>query len=293
MPDTPVTLKRCGNVMEVRYMRSTPGGVIQKLDADHYVDHRTGEVKEFIHTENRAESKSSVAQSLRKLRDLINANLSDGPERALWVTLTYKENMTDTKRLYEDFRRFWQRFRYYLNKHGYPPADYLLAVEPQARKSWHGHCLFLFPSKAPFIPNADIARLWGHGFTKTKSLQGIGNPGLYLTAYLGNMELSEAIQAGATLGKVEEVDTTDEQGRHQRKAIVKGARLALYPNSSHLFRASRGIQRPEIWQTTETEAQEIIGDAPLTYEKTISVTDGAGEVKNIINYRQYGGTQKG
>ena len=166
-----MTVKRCGNVIEVRYMRSTPCAVIEKVSADLYVDKRTGEVKEFCHSANRADSKASVAQSLRKLRDLINVNLT-APETALWVTLTYKENMRDERRVYEDFRRFWQRFRYYLKKHEYQPAEYITAAEPQGRGAWHLHCLFLFPKKAPFIPNADMARIWGHGFTKTKSLQG-------------------------------------------------------------------------------------------------------------------------
>lgn len=38
---------------------------------------------------------------------------------------------------------------------------------------------------------------------------------------------------------------------------------------------------------TEEEAQKIVGNAPLTYEKTIQVVDGAGEVRNTINYRTY------
>lgn len=47
-PDTPVTVKRCGNVVEVRYMASSaPAIVIEKLNADLYTDKRTGEVKEF------------------------------------------------------------------------------------------------------------------------------------------------------------------------------------------------------------------------------------------------------
>ena len=285
-PETQVTVKQCGNLIEVRYMRSVPVAVIEKVSAELYVDKRTGEVKEFRHTENRSESKASVAQSLRKLRDLINANLT-APETALWVTLTYAENMRDAKRLYEDFRRFWQRFRYYLDKQGYPPAEYITAAEPQARGAFHLHCLFLFRVKAPFIPNADMARIWGHGFTKTKSLKGIDNPGLYLTAYLGDMELSEAMRTGVTKGRIAAADTTDEQGKHQKKAIIKGARLRLYPPGFNLYRTSRGVTRPEIWQTTEAEAQKIVQGAPLTYEKTIAVTDETGDVKNTINYRQY------
>lgn len=291
LAETPVTLKISGNVLEIKYMRSVPGAPIRKLDQDHGVDLRTGEVIEYKHHVNRAADKASVAQSLRKLRDIINANL-ENPEAALWVTLTYAENMRDTKRLYEDYRRFWQRFHYYLHKHNHPKAEYITAAEPQARGAWHLHGLFLFPGKAPFIPNADIAKLWGHGFTKTKSLKGIDNPGLYLTAYLGDMELTEAISTGKTHGRITEVDSTDEQGNRKRKAVIKGARLHLYPPGFNLYRCSRGVKRPQVYQTTEAEAMEIVGEAPLTYEKTISITDGSGEVRNIINYRQYNKARK-
>lgn len=286
-PDTGVTVKKCGNVIEVRYSaQGPPEIVIEKLSADLYVDKRTGEVKEFQHATSRAEDKASVAQSLRNLRDIINTNLTD-PTTALWVTLTYKENMRDPQRLYEDFRRFWQRFKYYLQKHDYPPAEYIAAAEPQGRGAWHLHVLLLVPEKAPFIPNAHIAKLWGCGFTKTKSLKGVDNPGLYLTAYLGDMELTEAVMSGTTRGRLGEVEAEDEQGRRVKKAIIKGARLYLYPSGFNLVRCSRGVKRPEVLHMTEGEAQQIIGAAPLTYEKTIAVVDEAGETRNIINYRQY------
>lgn len=286
-PDTGVTVKKCGNVIEIRYsIQGPPEIVIEKLSSALYVDKRTGEVKEFQHAISRAEDKASVAQSLRNLRDLINSNLTD-PTTALWVTLTYKNNMRDSQRLYEDFRRFWQRFKYYLQKNNYPPAEYIAAAEPQGRGAWHLHVLLLFPEKAPFIPNAHIAKLWGHGFTKTKSLQGVDNPGLYLTAYLGDMELTEAVISGTTQGQLGEVEAEDEQGRKVKKAVIKGARLHLYPSGINLYRCSRGVKRPEVMHMTEGEAQEIIKGAPLTYEKTIAVVDEAGETRNIINYRQY------
>lgn len=82
-PKAPVTVKVCGNVIEVRHSeQGAPEITIEKLSADEYLDKRTGEIKEFQHTENRAENTASVAQTLRNLRDLINANLTD-PERAL------------------------------------------------------------------------------------------------------------------------------------------------------------------------------------------------------------------
>lgn len=286
-PPAPVTVKLCGNMIEVRHsVYGPPEITIEKLDADEYVDLRTGEIKAFEHTASRAENTASVAQSLRNLRDIINTNLT-APETALWVTLTYKENMRDTQKLYEDFHAFVKRLRRYLQKHGHPPVEYIAAAEPQGRGAWHLHVLLLFPEKAPFIPNTHMAKLWGHGHTKTKGLQGVDNPGLYLTAYLGDMELTEAATSGTQRGRLAEVETVDQQGRKQKKAIIKGARLHLYPPGFNLYRCSRGVKRPQVLHMTEWEAQEIIRDAPLTYEKTIAVTDSQGQTLNIINYRQY------
>ena len=272
-------------------MQAPAYAVIERISGNRYVDKRTGEVKECRAATNRAGNKAGVAQSLRNLRDIINANLTDSG-KVLWVTLTYKANMTVPKRLYEDFRRFWQRLRYYLHKRGYPSVQYIAAAEPQGRGAWHIHCLLLFPDKAPFIPNSQMARIWRHGFTKTKSLKFIDNPGLYLTAYLGNMELGEAIRLGVKHGQLGTAETVDEQGRRQQKAIIKGARLHLYPAGFNLYRCSRGIKRPEVYQTTEAAAQAIIGNAPLVYEKTITVSNAAGAIQNTINYRQYNRARK-
>ena len=281
-PDTQVTLKRCGNVYEIRYMHSTPNPAIEKLDRDTYIDLRTGEIKSITHSTSRKSDLASVAQSLRNLRDLINSNLTD-PDSALWVTFTYAENMRDTKQLYEDFRRFWLRFRYYLDKQDRPAAEYIIAAEPQGRGAWHLHGLFIFPEKAPFIPNGEMEQLWRQGFTKTKSLSEISNPGLYLTAYLGDMEITEALTSGITRGRLAE--TNEQDGK--KKAVIKGARLHFYPVGFHLYRASRGVKRPVTYQLTEAEAQMMVKGLPLAYEKTISITDESGSVRNIINYRQY------
>lgn len=275
-----VRVKKAGAVTEIRYMRSQAGSPIQKLDADHGVDLRTGEVIEYRHNVSRIEDKASARQSLKRLRDIINANL-ENPENALWVTLTYRENMMDPKRLYKDFHAFWKRLGRYLEKRNYLKTEYIAAAEPQGRGAWHLHCLFLFEQKAPYIPNTEIARLWGHGFTKTKSLKGITNPGLYLTAYLGDMELTEAAKAG-TIQDGRPAETADKS-----KAVIKGARLKLYPSGFNIYRCSRGVKRPEVWETTEEEAQAAVLEKTLIYEKTVSLTDDSGTLRNIINYRTY------
>ena len=48
-----------------------------------------------------------------------------------------------------------------------------------------------------------------------------------------------------------EVETEDECGVKQKKAIVKGARLHLYHSGFNLYRCSRGVKRPEVEEMTE------------------------------------------
>lgn len=285
-PADVVTVKMAGNITEIRFSKAPAGSPIRKLDKDHGIDLRTGELIEYLHTSNRAGNKASVAQSLKRLRDIINANL-ETPDKALWLTLTYARNMRDKKVLYSDFHAFWKRFQRYQKRKNQASALYIACAEPQGRGAWHLHLVLLFPGKAPFIPNADIAQLWGHGFTKVKSLKAVDNPGMYLTAYLGDMEITEAVQAGAMGTKIKEVNVTGSDGTRQKKAIIKGARLHMYPPGFNIYRTSRGIKRPTISTMTEGEAQKLVGNAPLTYQKTVQVVDGAGEVRNTINYRTY------
>jgi len=206
----------------------------------------------------------------------------------LWVTLTYAENMRDPVRLYADMEKYTKRLRYYLKTRNLPSVEYIYCIEPQARGAFHAHCVLIFDAdKAPFIHNDDMARLWSHGFTKTKSLRGIKNPGLYLTAYLTDMEYSQAAQTGAVKGDgIKEVTATGKDGEPVSKAIVKGARLRLYPAGMRIFRCSRGIKRPIVKHCTEGQARAVIGDAPLTFERTISVSCTAGTL-NTINYRHF------
>jgi hypothetical protein len=121
----------------------------------------------------------------------------------------------------------------------------------------------------------------------------VDNVGLYLTAYLADMELTEAMSGGPVKANtIKEVQMVGKDGKKQTKAIVKGSRLKKYPPGFRLFRVSRGIKRPQIIECTEAEAMEIIGSTPLTYEKTLKVYDDNGTYRNTINYRQYNKARK-
>jgi hypothetical protein len=180
-----------------------------------------------------------------------------------------------------------------MDKNNLPRYEYIVAVEPQARGSLHAHALLIFKTKSAFIPSKELARIWGHGFIKIRALENIDNIGLYLSAYLCDMELGEALAASSTGGKdFKVVKNTDKDGKEISKAIIKGARLKLFPRGFRLFRRSKGIIPPSIKDCTHAEAMRDIGNAPLIHEQTIKVIDDSERVCNVINYRYYNKNRK-
>jgi hypothetical protein len=217
---------------------------IKKLNADEYVDLKTGEVKKFKHSESRQDLLNSVSETLRNLMDLINNNFGC-PEYEKYITFTYAQPdgfpMIEPKRLYEDFEKFVYKAR---RKFGY--FDYISIVEPQGSGSLHCHVLLKFPQKVDFIPNEEVAKLWGQGFVKTKAIKNVDNLGLYLSVYLTNLEYSKVNEKKIKeLGAKGKLNIIEKEVNGKSKKFIKGGRLYLYPPGINIFRSSRGIIKPE------------------------------------------------
>lgn len=284
-----VRLKEMGNVIEIMHSdKHSRGGYITKIDKDHYVLNETGELKKFKHIENRAQDLSNVAKTLSYGRDILNTNITD-VVRCRWVTLTYAENMTNPKKLDNDFKNFNKRLR---KQYGH--YEYITAVEPQGRGAWHLHVVIIFDHPAPFIPNSDVANAWKQGFVKIKKLDNVDNVGAYLTAYLGDMELSEYIAEGGSLNAVnlKTIDVEDDTGQKNTKRFVKGGRLHMYPPGFRIFRWSKGIKKPAVTVTSYEQALEVVGSAKLTYEKSIALSDPEKDYHNILSYQYYNTIRK-
>lgn len=284
-----IRVKEMGNIIELMHTeRKNHQILIKKISDTEYIDLRTGEIKECNQIENRSQNKNSIRQSLGRLRDLLNTNITD-PSHCRWVTLTYKENMTDPKRLYTDFDKFNKRMKYALSKDGYS-YQYIVCMEPQGRGAWHAHLVMIFEGKAPYIDNKFMAETWGHGFTVTKKLEDVDNVGAYLTAYLGDMDLeeyrnlTEEDKKGMTFSEIREVEI---KGSNEKKSIIKGGRLHMYPPKFNIYRCSRGIKKPVVSYEIEKEAQKKVSAATLTFEKTIELSDSDSQFSNTINYRHY------
>lgn len=258
---------------------------ILKLDKDTYVDKRTGEKKEFKHIENRYGSINSLRQTFKKIRYLINNNF-EGKANELHVTLTYAENMTDPKRLYEDVKNFIKRLKYKYK--GQTTIDYLNVVEPQGRGAWHCHILIRFNDVSTiYIPPNELAELWGHGFIKIKSLKDVDNIGAYLSAYLSDLELNLEEMDFNTMMRVSdlELEVVTKMIEGQEKKFIKGGRLHMYPPGMNLYRKSKGIVFPKREKMLYDNIKKIVGFAEPHYEKTYKVE--LEDFENTIHFQQY------
>lgn len=288
--DKKVKYTNMGNIKEFMYMEKVnlSGFPLKKISKNEYVLLDTGEIKEYTsHSENRSQNKESLRKTFKSIRELINTNFT-GQKNELAFTITYAENMTDPKKLYKDFDKFMKKLRY-----RYSDVDYMNVVEPQERGAWHCHVLLRFNDlKKVYIPNKDIAELWGHGFTKVKALKkGIDNLGAYLSAYLGDVELNdnnvgELIELGI-LKPNQSFSMKEVEVEGKTKKFIKGGRLHLYPAGMNIFRCSKGIRKPTVEYIPYKDVKKIVGTAIPNYSTRIKILDDDGEIVNAITYYQY------
>lgn len=277
-----VRVKETGHITEIMYSQKSAcnGCAIKKLSGEQYVVVDSGEVKDFSHNKSRADDLKSVSRSLAMGRDLINTNVTD-VSRCRWVTLTYAENMTDSKRLLTDTRVFVRDMRKQFGR-----FEYITAAEPQGRGAWHQHMIMIFPSVAPYLENSVVASIWKQGFVNIQALNDIDNIGAYLSAYLGDVEVNESVN-NRDIPPGLSVKETD-----SGKRFVKGARLYMYPPQFHIFRWSKGIKKPVVSSMSYFEAKEKVRGATQTFSKGLLFSDDQSGFSNTLIYEYYNDSSK-
>lgn len=278
-PNDLVTITKMKHIVEVQYLeKHNTDCRIRKIDKDRYIDKSTGEIHEFEHIENRQESLNSLRQTFKKLRYLINNNF-EGKANELFITLTYRgdQQTNDTKKLYVDFDKFIKRLRYaYKDK---TTIDYINVLEPHASGNFHMHVLMRFNDlETIYIPNDELAEIWGNGFVKIQSLKNVDNIGAYVSAYLSDIDVTDH-------ENVENMNYIEKEVNGQKKKFVKGARLMFYPPGVNIFRKSKGIVYPERENMCYQNAKKIVGSAKPHYSKVYQID--TEEFQNTIYYEQY------
>ena len=276
--NAPLKVTIAGGVIDVMQQErpTRPPEIVWSKDRTEYTVVATGEVRKAKKRKTRSDDKTAIDElrkSMRRMRQLINANWS-GDRNELMITLTYADNMTDTKKLKKDMEKWLKKAKRRLGE-----IKYLYVVEPQARGAWHAHCLVKqLSAHSTYWPAEDVADCWGHGYVKVKRLDSCDNVGAYLSAYLTNLP---------TAAEDDEIKTNIDAALGDdapSKAAIKGERLHLYPKGMHYYRASKNLDPPvtKKMRPTSAEYQALIAGADQRFARTIELYDDATADKDAV-----------
>lgn len=310
-----VQIKRMGYQIEVQHMKYRNTKMpIRIFDKNHYyfvddlpyegspIFDENGEIivelHEFNKTNSRIESKESLRQTFKNLRETINTNFHGDPNEK-FITLTYRQRgyyltedgeieyqylkpMRDTVKLMKDVEKFIKKLKYHF-KESCPNIKYINVVEPQGNGSWHCHILFKFMDlESVFIPYQLIQDLWKHGMTDTRGMTNNDNLGAYLTAYLSDIPCDNDVPTGGDVIEKEVI----ENGEKKIKKFIKGERLKFYPRDMRIFRTSRNCEKPIIERKKKyKDIKKELGSRKPNYTRKIELKNELFE--NIIQYEQY------
>lgn len=165
-----------GNIIEIyRYGRGVFKGFINE-------NGRAG--NGFVDDEKRKKNREvSLMRARRDLRRIVNANVGQWGDDVTckFVTLTFKDNVTDLDMANYEFKKFIQRLNYEVYCKKCSNLKYTVVPEFQERGSIHYHVIFY---NLPFIKNDVLSQIWGNGFIKINKIDDVTNVGAYVCKYL-------------------------------------------------------------------------------------------------------------
>ena len=180
MPNFRYSLAVAGNVLTEK--------IYEKCQCAGYAVNKRKPRRELSPEEQEENRRRSALRARKTLVDAVNANFGwarrgfrYGDKSVKFLTLTYKENMTDYARLSGDFDLFKHRLEYHLQE----KIKYVCVPEQQKRGAWHLHVLLY----CSFLPIDTLKRLWnetqGQGGFNVKRVQCVHNVGKYIGKYVG------------------------------------------------------------------------------------------------------------
>lgn len=126
----------------------------------------------FTSEEVKQDNRKKTAQRARStVRRCVNAN----PQLNKFFTLTFADNVTDLDFAHYAFDKFVKRL-----KTRFKGFQYICVTEFQQRGAVHFHLL----CNLPYIPVAELEKIWGNGFVKINRIDNIDNVGAYVTKYM-------------------------------------------------------------------------------------------------------------
>lgn len=122
------------------------------------------------------------SRAKRDLRRIINCNVR---KYSKFLTLTFKDEITDISKANRELKKFIQRLNYhygYKIQYSCVPEIQEERLEKTGVAVWHYHLLLY-----NVIEKVDVKRLseiWGNGFIKINSIKDVDNVGAYVCKYM-------------------------------------------------------------------------------------------------------------
>lgn len=175
--------------MQESYKRKViiSGNVVEIYDYEKAVDKTCEQRKvgrgnsSFTTEETKRENRKKVAN---RARNYVKRKANANPQLNKFLTLTYKENMTDVNKARKDFDKFVKRV-----KTRYKDFSYIAVPEFQKRGALHFHLL----CNLPFVNVHELAQVWGYGYIKINRLDNVDNVGAYITKYMTKENIDERL----------------------------------------------------------------------------------------------------
>lgn len=288
------TGRRYGSTLELNTRKASHITSIKKIDKFNYCDLRTGELKKY----HLNPSKSSISNlhnvkaTMRKLRRLIAVNFDNQnlKKSALWLTLTYSDNMRDNDQLRVDLKAFFNKLFHFIHSKR-KNLTWISVVEPQSRGSFHVHILIKFNNfnKVLFLPNKCVRNLWGHGFVNVQRISQTKNNALsrYLSTYLTDVLIDD--NKGTEDSSIHSSSLFTERKVKHNKRVIKGARLYLYKKNMNIYRHSQYISREIVVVNSKKNILRFfnldVKDLKSTFFKSFNIETSKGwNYKYCIEY---------
>lgn len=137
-----------------------------------------------VDDDKKEKNKADVCYRARKtLRRLVNSNIGcyGRDFTAKFVTLTFREHVTDLKTANYEFTKFMKRLNYEIFNTKKSNLRYIVVPEFTKKGRIHYHVIFF---NIPYIKADLVAEIWGHGFIKINAIDQVDNVGAYVSKYI-------------------------------------------------------------------------------------------------------------
>lgn len=221
-----------------------------RISENEFVDTRTGVVRQFQKSDGRTASLYCFKRSYRNAENLLRANFSGG-KNEIFLTLSYKEKMTDPVKLCNDFKEFRRRLKK-IN----PDFDYIAMAEFNSH-GIHLHVFLIGHDDIKFyVPRESLVKCWQNDNVYVRRIsrfEDVEN----LIAYVNPFKTKKKLNF-----------------------------LHLYPIRFHVLRCSSGIKKPKILKMGLTDALEMAkrsGMLPYRSESFLITTNAKTDREYVLN----------